>query len=79
MTQKTEVWADTGETVERELTEAEAEQLAIDQAKAQAEDAAKKQADKVKEQAKKAAIEHAKSLGFTDEMIAVLYPTLEEE
>jgi hypothetical protein len=38
----------------------------------------KAQADKVKsdQAAREAAIAHAKSLGFTDEMIAVMYPNL---
>ena len=38
----------------------------------------KAEADKVKadEAAREAAIAHAKSLGFTDEMIAVMYPNL---
>lgn len=42
-------------------------------AKAEAEAAAKAQADAA---ARDAAIAHAKSLGFTDEMIAVMYPNL---
>lgn len=42
-------------------------------AKAEAEAAAKAEADAA---ARDAAITHAKSLGFTDEMIAVMYPNL---
>jgi hypothetical protein len=38
----------------------------------------KAEADKIEadSQAREAAIAHAKSLGFTDEMIAVMYPNL---
>jgi hypothetical protein len=41
----------------------------------------KAEADKVKadQAATAAAIAHAKSLGFTDEMIAVMYPNLQSE
>ncbi len=72
----TETWADTGETVERERTadeqaQYEADQAAADAAAAQA--AAKAEADAA---ATAAAIAHAKSLGFTDAMIAVMYPNL---
>jgi hypothetical protein len=61
---------------ERDFTEEEAAQIAADKAAAiQAEkDRVKKEAaDKA---AREAAIEHAKSLGFTDAMIAVMYPNL---
>lgn len=71
-----EVDATTGESVERERTEAEILQYERDLAaleKAQADLIAKQEADRV---AREAAIEHAKSLGFTDEMIAVMYPNL---
>ena len=54
-----------------ELAQREADRLAFEQA--QAELAAKQEADRV---AREAAIEHAKSLGFTDQMIAVMYPNL---
>ena len=43
--------------------------------KAQADEDAKRAADQV---ARTAAIAHAKSLGFTDAMIAVMYPNLVE-
>ena len=68
--------AETGEVVERDFTAEEKAQRKLDQdaaAKAQAEADAKAAADA---QATAAAVEHAKSLGFTDEMIAVMYPTL---
>lgn len=63
---------------ERDFTPEESAQLAADRAadlafaQAQADKAA---ADKA---AREAAIAHAKSLGFTDEMIAVMYPNLVE-
>lgn len=76
MTQILEVWADTGEIVERDRTSEEQEQYEADQAaavKAEKDRVKKEAADKA---AREAAIEHAKSLGFTDAMIAVMYPNL---
>lgn len=63
---------------ERDFTPEELAQRTADIAAAQA--AAKAEADKVKADAaaRTAAIEHAKSLGFTDAMIAVMYPNLVE-
>ena len=61
---------------ERDYTEAEAAQVAADKAaaiKAEKDRVKKEAADKA---AREAAIEHAKSLGFTDAMIAVMYPNL---
>ena len=71
-----EVWADTGKTVERdrnpeEQSQYEADLFAAEAAEASA--AAKAEADAA---ATAAAIAHAKSLGFTDAMIAVMYPNL---
>ncbi len=54
-----------------EVAQREADRLAFEQA--QAELIAKQETDRV---AREAAIEHAKSLGFTDAMIAVMYPNL---
>jgi hypothetical protein len=71
-----EAWADTGETVERERTADEQAQYEADlsAAEAAAEAAeAKAEADAL---ATAAAVAHAKSLGFTDAMIAVMYPNL---
>jgi hypothetical protein len=68
--------AQTGEIIERDRTADEQAQYELDLAAAQAEakqTAAKAEADAA---ATAAAIEHAKSLGFTDEMIAVMYPNL---
>ena len=61
---------------EREFTPAEAEQIIKDaqDAQAAAEAAATKASADAK--ARDAAIAHAKSLGFTDAMIAVMYPNL---
>lgn len=66
----------TGERIERDFTPEEAAQRAKDQAAAEA--AAQAAADKeaADKAARDAAIAHAKSLGFTDEMIAVMYPGL---
>jgi hypothetical protein len=54
------------EAAQLEIDRVEAEQAAADKAEQAAADAA----------ATDAAIAHAKSLGFTDEMIAVMYPNL---
>lgn len=61
---------------ERDFTPEEIAQRdkdAADAAKAAKEQAAREKADA---DARVAAIEHAKSLGFTDAMIAVMYPNL---
>jgi phosphopantetheinyl transferase (holo-ACP synthase) len=57
-----------------ELAQLEADRIAAEQAAAA--NAAKEAADKA---ARDAAIAHAKSLGFTDAMIAVMYPNLTME
>jgi len=71
-----EMWADTGEVVERERTPQEQAQYEADLAAA--ETAAAQAAEKAEADAgaTAAAIAHAKSLGFTDAMIAVMYPNL---
>ena len=72
-----EIDVSTGERIERDFTPEELAQRELDQAAAaaaQAEAEAKAAADAA---ARSAAIAHAKSLGFTDEMIAVMYPGLE--
>jgi hypothetical protein len=71
-----EVWADTGEAVERDRTPEEQAQFEADQTaavKAEKDRVKKETADKA---ATEAAIAHAKSLGFTNAMIAVMYPAL---
>jgi hypothetical protein len=71
-----EVWADTGVIVERDRTPSEQAQHEADQkAAAAAAKLATAQAAAA-QAAKSAAIAHAKSLGFTDDMIAVMYPNL---
>lgn len=71
-----EIWADSGEAIERQPTAEELAQRAKDEADAAA--AAQAAADAAAAQAAgaAAAIDHAKSLGFTDEMIAAMYPYL---
>lgn len=71
-----EMWADTGETIEREPTADELAQRAQDEAAAAAAAQAAADAAAAQDAAAAAAIEHAKSLGFTDEMIAAMYPNL---
>jgi hypothetical protein len=76
MTDVIEIDAATGQITERQYTPAEAEQRQIDaesKAATEAAAAAKAAADAA---ATAAAIAHAKSLGFTDEMISVMYPNL---
>jgi hypothetical protein len=76
MSEIVEVWADTGVIVERDRTPEEQAQYEVDQAaavKAEKERVKKEAAD---EASTAAAISHAKSLGFTDAMIAVMYPNL---
>lgn len=71
-----EVWADTSRVVEREFTAEEAAQREADIAKFEAEKA-KNEADAIAaEEARIAALAHARSLGFTDNMIKVMYPSL---
>jgi hypothetical protein len=73
-----EVWADTGERVERERTAEEQAQYEADLAAAEAAEAAAAAKAEADAAATAAAVEHAKSLGFTDAMIAVMYPNLAE-
>lgn len=71
-----EIFADTGQVIERDFTSEELAQRRADEAAAAA--AAQAAADAAASQAAAAAaaIAHAKSLGFTDEMIAAMYPNL---
>jgi hypothetical protein len=73
---KIEVWADTGERIERDYTPDELAQRAKDEAAAEAAEQAAADKEAADAAARDAAIAHAKSLGFTDEMIAVMYPGL---
>jgi hypothetical protein len=73
---ETDLTTDPPTVIERDFTKAEAEQILKDSQDAQAAAdaaAAKAAADS---KAREDAIEHAKSLGFTDAMIAVMYPGL---
>lgn len=69
---ETDYTTDPPTVVERDFTEAEKAQAAAD-AKA---DKARAKAEADAAAARAAAVEHAKSLGFTDAMIAVMYPGL---
>jgi hypothetical protein len=61
---------------ERDFTAAEAAQIEADRIAFEEQAAAKEAAEKAAAAASAAAIAHAKSLGFTDAMIAVMYPNL---
>jgi hypothetical protein len=70
-----EIWANTGKVVHRDFTPEEKAQRAED-AKAE------KQRDKeraAEAKVRASAVAHAKTLGFTDEMIEVMYPGLASE
>ena len=71
-----EVTYPSGERVEREFTPEELAQREADLAAAEAAAAEAAAIAEQTAQAQAAAIAHAKSLGFTDEMIAVMYPAL---
>jgi hypothetical protein len=71
-----ELFADTGQIIDREFTPEELEQREQDQAAHQAAAEAAAQAAAAQAAAAQAAIDHAKSLGFTDQMIAAMYPNL---
>lgn len=70
--------AKTGERVERDFTPEELAQREADTAAAKAAAQAAVAEAEARAAAQVAAIAHAKSLGFTDEMIAVMYPALSE-
>lgn len=76
MTQILEVWANTGKVIERDRTKAEEAQYKADQAAAAEAEAETQTKAAAQAEATAAAIAHAKSLGFTDAMIAVMYPNL---
>ena len=68
--------AATGEVVERDRTPEEQAQYEADVAAAEAAEAERVAVAEQNAQATAAAVAHAKSLGFTDAMIAVMYPNL---
>ena len=73
---ETDYTTDPPTITERDFTTEEAEQILKDAQDAQmAVDAAEAKAT-ADAKARDAAIKHAKSLGFTDEMISVMYPGL---
>jgi len=76
MSEVLEINVQTGERIERDFTKAEKKQRDEDEAKASAAAQAKLDKAEAEAEARTAAINHAKSLGFTDEMIAVMYPNL---
>jgi len=71
-----EVDAESGSTVERDYTPDELAQRVADEAAAQGAAAAQAALEAEQAAARAAAIDHAKSLGFTDAMISVMYPNL---
>lgn len=71
-----EINVQTGQRIDRDFTDAELGQREKDQAEAAAAAQAAAEKESADAAARKAAITHAKSLGFTDEMIAVMYPGL---
>ena len=75
MTEYVETFAD-GTVIERPWTDAEKAQQAKDKADYAAAEKAAAEKAAADATATGAAIAHAKSLGFTDAMIAVMYPNL---
>ena len=76
MSEVLEINVPTGEHIERDFTPQEAAQRAADQAADAAAEKAAADKEAADAAARDAAIAHAKSLGFTDDMIAVMYPGL---
>ncbi len=73
---ETDYTTDPPTITERDFTPEEIAQLEADQAAAKAAAAAADKQAKATAKATAEAIAHAKSLGFTDAMIAVMYPNL---
>ena len=73
-----EIDAATGERVERDFTPDELAQRELDEAADTQRKADEAKAQAAADKATADAIAHAKSLGFTDPMIAVMYPQLTE-
>jgi len=71
-----EIDVPTGKQIERDRTPEEQSQYEADQIEAKKATAAAEKQAKATATATAAAIAHAKSLGFTDSMIAVMYPNL---
>ena len=75
MTQYIETFPD-GTTFERDWTEQELAQFETDRIDNETRTAAAAAAESARIANTEAAIAHAKSLGFTDQMISVMYPNL---
>jgi hypothetical protein len=73
---ETDYTTDPPTVTERDFTQAEAEQILKDAQDAEMAAAAQAKADAKAAKDRADAIAHAKSLGFTDAMIAVMYPGL---
>jgi hypothetical protein len=73
---ETDYTTDPPTVTERDFTPEEAAQREADAKAYAAAEKAKAKAEADAAAARSAAIEHAKSLGFTDAMIAVMYPGL---
>jgi hypothetical protein len=73
---ETDYTTDPPTVTERDFTPEEIAQREADVKAAAAAEKAKAKAESEAATARAAAIEHAKSLGFTDAMIAVMYPGL---
>ena len=71
-----EITYPSGERVEREFTPEELAQREADRLAFEKAEADRVAQEAAADQAKADAITHALSLGFTDEMIAVMYPNL---
>lgn len=67
-----EIFADTGLVIERDFTPEELAQRAADFAAAEQAAAEAQVAADAREAARVAAVAHARSLGFTDEMVAAM-------
>jgi len=75
---ETDYTTDPPTVTERDFTPEELAQIVADRAAYEAAAAAQAALEADQATARAAAIDHAKSLGFTDAMIAVMYPNLVE-
>lgn len=75
---ETDLTTDPPTVTERAFTAEELAQMAADRAAYEATAAAQAAFEAEQAAVRSAAIDHAKSLGFTDAMIAVMYPNLVE-
>lgn len=75
---ETDYTTDPPTVTERDFTPEELDQIEADRAAAQAAELEAVERENAAAAARAAAIAHAKTLGFTDAMIAVMYPNLVE-